>query len=170
MAKYFKDINTLEELRKQYKELLKRFHPDNPNGSTEATQEINTEYDKLFQTLKDKHDSKTADSQDSRSYYEDMKWDYEEDEKLREKLYKIIGFKNITILIIGNWIWCFNCYEYRKELKDLGFIYAGKKKAWHYHTEAFRKRSNKTLSVREMANYYGCTEVETVGKKLLKQA
>ena len=27
---YFKNVNTLEELRKQYKELLKQFHPDNP--------------------------------------------------------------------------------------------------------------------------------------------
>ena len=44
MAKYFKDVNTLEELRKQYKDLLKKFHPDNANGSTEATQEINTQF------------------------------------------------------------------------------------------------------------------------------
>ena len=41
---YFKNVNTLEELRKQYKELLKQYHPDNANGSTEATQEINAEY------------------------------------------------------------------------------------------------------------------------------
>lgn len=27
---YFKDVNSLEELRKQYKELLKKYHPDNP--------------------------------------------------------------------------------------------------------------------------------------------
>lgn len=46
--KYFKNVNTLEDLRKQYKELLKKFHPDNPEGSTEATQEINSEYDELF--------------------------------------------------------------------------------------------------------------------------
>ena len=32
--KYFNNVNTLEELRKQYKELLKKYHPDNPNGST----------------------------------------------------------------------------------------------------------------------------------------
>ena len=51
MAKYFKDVNTLEELRKQYRDLLKRFHPDNANGSTEATQEINAEYDRLFKVL-----------------------------------------------------------------------------------------------------------------------
>ena len=35
MSQYFKDVNTLEELRSQYKDLLKKFHPDNANGSTE---------------------------------------------------------------------------------------------------------------------------------------
>lgn len=29
MNTYFKNVNTLEELRKQYKELLKQHHPDN---------------------------------------------------------------------------------------------------------------------------------------------
>ncbi len=57
--KYFKNVETLEELRKQYKELLKKYHPDNPNGSTEATQEVNAEYDTLFKTLKDRHEHKT---------------------------------------------------------------------------------------------------------------
>lgn len=36
MKKYFNSPDSLEELRKQYKELLKKFHPDNPQGSTEA--------------------------------------------------------------------------------------------------------------------------------------
>lgn len=34
---YFKDFQTLDELRKQYKELLKKYHPDNENGSVEIT-------------------------------------------------------------------------------------------------------------------------------------
>lgn len=29
MNKYFNNVNTLEELRKQYKELLKKYPPDN---------------------------------------------------------------------------------------------------------------------------------------------
>ncbi len=29
MSKYFKDVNTLEELRRQYRDLLKKYHPDN---------------------------------------------------------------------------------------------------------------------------------------------
>lgn len=50
MAKYFINVNTLEELRKQYKELLKKYHPDN-GGSEEITKAVNAEYDKLFKVL-----------------------------------------------------------------------------------------------------------------------
>lgn len=64
MSKYFKDMNTLEELRRQYRDLLKTFHPDNANGSTEATQEINAEYDKLFKVLKNRHESKSAENKE----------------------------------------------------------------------------------------------------------
>lgn len=168
--KYFKDINTLEELRKQYKELLKKFHPDNPNGSTETTQEVNAEYDKMFQILKDKHDSK-AESQDNKSSYEDMKYDFAEDEKLREVLSKIITFTGINIEIIGNWIWIDgDTYSYKDEVKAMGFKWAREKKKWYFHTEAFRKRSHKKLSIDDIRNYYGSTEVETEGRKQIRQA
>lgn len=49
--KWFTGVKTVEELRKKYRELLKRFHPDTPNGSVEATQEINREYDLVFARL-----------------------------------------------------------------------------------------------------------------------
>ena len=103
---YFKNVNTLEELRKQYKELLKKFHPDNPNGSTKATQEINQEYERLFKLLKDRHDSKrTSDKEEKTSYYNNMKYDFSEDAKLRDVLNKVINFTGVTIEIIGEWIW-----------------------------------------------------------------
>lgn len=168
--RYFNNVETLEELRKQYKELLKKFHPDNPQGSTEATQEINTEYERLFKVLKDKHESKTAESENSKADFNKKYYDFAEDKALREMLNKIIGFNGVKIEIIGNWIWCFDSYGYRKELKELGFKYAGQKKAWYYHTEAFRKKGHKALSMDDIRNYYGSTEVETEGRKILKQA
>lgn len=168
---YFNNVGTLEELRKQYKELLKQYHPDNPNGSTEATQAINAEYDKLFQILKDKHNNKAADSDKGKSSYEDMKYDFSEDEKLREILQSIITFVGINIEIIGCWIWIDgNTYAHKDTLKGLGFKWAKEKKKWYFHTEAFRKRSHKTLSINDIRNYYGSTEVETEGRKQLKQA
>lgn len=62
MGKYFINVNTLEQLRRQYKELLKKFHPDN-GGSEEIMKAVNVEYDKLFKVLKDKHESKSTHDQ-----------------------------------------------------------------------------------------------------------
>ena len=170
MNTYFNKVNTLEELRKQYKELLKKHHPDN-GGDVADMQTINAEYDKLFKMLKDRHENnKTANSDKGNNDYNNMKYDFEEDEKLREMLNKIINFNGITIEIIGNWLWCFDSYGYRKELKELGFKYARNKKAWYFHTEAFRKRSHKKLSMQDIRDYYGSTEVESGQGKLLKQA
>ena len=168
---YFNNINTLEELRKQYRDLLKRHHPDN-GGDVSDMQEINAEYDRLFKLLKDRHESKSAGSKErnAKTDFDNMKYDFTEDAKLREMLNKIIHFDGITIEIIGNWIWCFDSFGYRKELKELGFKYAHNKKAWYFHTEAFRKRSHKKLSMEDIRNYYGSTEVETDGTKRLKQA
>lgn len=168
---YFRNVNTLEELRKQYKELLKQYHPDNANGSTEATQEINAEYDRLFKVLKDKHESKQTDNgNNAQSNYNANMYDWENDKALREVLEKIINFSGVDIEIIGQWVWVFNSYEYRKELKELGFKYASNKKAWYFHTEAFRKKGKKALSINDIRNYYGSTKVETEERKQLKQA
>ena len=170
---YFKNVNTLEELRKQYRDLLKKFHPDNANGSTEATQEINAEYDRLFKVLKDRHESKATGNTEDRSKadFNKMKYDFAEDQKLREVLQQIISFSGINIEIVGCWIWVDgNTYEYKDALKDLGFKWAREKKKWYFHTEAFRKRSHKKLSMDDIRNYYGSTEIETEETKRLKQA
>lgn len=168
---YFKNVNTLEELRKQYKGLLKKYHPDNATESTKATQEINAEYDRLFKVLKDKHESRhTSETDGAKADFNKKYYDFSEDQALRDMLNKIIGFNGVTIEIIGNWIWCFDSFGFRKELKELGFKYAGQKKAWYWHSEAFRKRSKKALSMDGIRSYYGSTEVKTEEKKLLKQA
>ena len=171
MNKYFKNVNTLEELRKQYKELLKQYHPDNANGSTEATQEINAEYDRLFKVLKDKHESKQTSTDGAKADFNANKYDFEADEKLREVLQKIISFENINIEIVGCWLWVDgDTYPYRNDLKEIGFKWASEKKKWYFHTDPFRKRSKRKLSMDDIRNLYGSTEVQTEQRKQLKQA
>lgn len=170
--KYFKNVETLEELRKQYKELLKKYHPDNPNGSTEATQEVNAEYDSLFKVLKDRHERKSEQTADTdKKSYEDMKYDFSEDEKLREVLQSVIYLSDITIELCGCWLWISgNTYQHREELKEHGFKYASKKKQWYWHGESFRKKGTKTLSMDDIRSYYGSTEVQTEEVKKIKEA
>lgn len=173
MARYFSNVSSLEQLRKQYRDLLKKFHPDNVNGSTEATQAINAEYDQLFRVLKDKHESKSTNDSGNHSTkqsdYNQNMYDWENDKALRETLQKIINFDGIEIEITGQWIWISgNTYSYKKELKDIGFKWASQKKQWYFHTEIFRKRSHKQLSMDEIRNYYGSTKVFTDTRVLLE--
>lgn len=62
MKDYFAGVKDIETLRKRYKELLRTYHPDNPNGSTEATQQINEQHDRLFAILSkgNKSDTQTT--------------------------------------------------------------------------------------------------------------
>ncbi len=171
MNTYFKNVQTLDELRKQYKDLLKKYHPDN-GGSEEATKAINVEYEKLFKILKDSHarqDTTDSNAESNHSSYgnsyDNMKYDFAEDELLREMLQKVIYLSDITIEIIGAWLWISgNTYHHRKELKELGFKYASQKKCWFWHSESFRKKSHRQLSMDDIRGYYGSTEVETNGR------
>lgn len=168
MTKYFENPKTLEELRKQYKDLLKKYHPDCPTGSTEATQQINAEYEQLFKLLKDNHDKSSCNASDKASAY-NSKYDWQEDEKLRDMLNKVIMFTGVTIEIIGEWIWITgNTYQYRKELKESGFKFAGQKKAWYWHSENYHKKSNKRLTMNDIRGYYGSTEIHSTGYMALE--
>lgn len=165
---YFKNIETLEQLRKAYKDLLKKHHPDN-GGSEETMKAINVEYEQLFKVLKNKHESKAAGTESNTS--ENVKWSFEEDEKLREVLQKIINFDGISIEICGSFIWVSgNTYQYKKAFKELGFMWASTKKMWYYKPETYIKKSHKALSMEDIRNYYGSTEVKTQAQKRLATA
>ena len=169
MNKHFENISTLEELRMQYKELLKLHHPDN-GGILEIMQEINAEYDRLFKILKNQHENNySSDNSSAENNYSNMKYDFAEDEKLREMLNKIIHFDSIDIELVGAWIWLSgNTYSCKKELKEFGFKWASQKKMWYWHSESFRKKSRKTLSMDDIRNYYGSTKVQTDSRVLLE--
>ena len=170
MGKYFENIRTLEQLRKQYKELLKLHHPDN-GGDLQIMQEINAEYDRMFKILKDQHENSSADSGTANADYNNMKYDFAEDEKLREILNRIIHFEGMDIELVGAWIWVSgNTYACKKELKELGFRWASQKKMWYWHSETFRKKSHKTLSMDDIRNYYGSTRVNNTDNMVLMQA
>lgn len=119
--KYFKNITTLEELRKEYRKLVKENHPDN-GGSEEAIKAINVEYEYYFNILKN-NDTKENEN----------KYNMTEDEMLRNVINAIINL-NIEIEICGSWIWVSgNTFGCKEELKRNNFKWASKKKMWYWH-------------------------------------
>lgn len=59
MAKYFKAIKSYDDLKDQYKKLLKVNHPDN-GGNVETMKKINVEYDALFTVWKNRKEAETG--------------------------------------------------------------------------------------------------------------
>lgn len=167
MKKYFNNVRTLSELRSQYKELLKRYHPDN-GGSEESTKAINVEYEELFKVLKNRHEN-SSDRKENNTEHQNMKYDFAEDAELRAALQKLICFGGIIIEICGSFIWVSgNTYQYKKEFKKFNFKWASQKKQWYWRPETYKKKSHKTLSMEDIRNYYGSTRVETNARILLE--
>ena len=116
----------------------------------------------MFKILKDRHTSQNHTANEKQfDSYNNMKYDFTEDALLKEMIQKVIHLSNIPSEIIGNWLWIGgNTYQYRKDLKEMGFKFAGKKKCWYWHSDAFRKRSHKVLSMDDIRSYYGSTSIE----------
>ena len=148
--KWFVNIKTIEELRKKYRELLKMYHPDNENGNVQITQEINSEYDFVFSILS---------KENSQSSYTQ-----EENEQFKAILNAIIGY-NMTIEIIGTWVWCFDCYPYKDQLKALGFTWCGKKKAWVWHSGEYRRYHKKEIPLNDIRSRYGSQKVKNKARQ-----
>lgn len=154
MNKYFAGVETVEELRKRYKELLKKHHPDN-GGNEETMKEINAKYDRLSAQMsrENKADGKST-TYDNKA----------EDKAFREVLNQIIRY-NMEIELIGRWIWCFNCYAYKDRLKELGFRYAPKKRAWTWHFGEFSRYHKGETSIDDIRAKYGSQKVTRQSKQ-----
>ena len=147
--KYFNNIHTLEELRKEYKRLVKQYHPDN-GGDPETIKAINAEYDQMFDRLKDS-DTSTNNSKNAK------RWDKEEDQKIREAINRIIHHENITIEIVGCWVWVSgNTYPVKSELKEAGYKFSGNRKSWYWHSDEQKRKGASKRSMDELKAFYGC--------------
>ena len=110
---YFNDVTTIEELKKLFKKLAVKNHPD-MGGSVETMQEINKQYKEMLEKLAISFNAK---NESSNRFYD---W---KNDKFSEVIEKIIHFTGMTIEVIGEWIWCTNSFQYKEQLKDLGFCF-----------------------------------------------
>jgi hypothetical protein len=138
---YFKNVSSIEELKKRYKELALKYHPDREGGDTATMQEINNEY-KYFcdhPTFEYKHEGDKADL----NIYPDV-------------INKIINLKGIVIELIGAWLWVSGeTKQHRTILKESGFWFAPKKQMWYFRPENFKSKNHKPKDINAIRNKYG---------------
>jgi hypothetical protein len=145
--------NTLESLKQAYKEKSKLYHPD-LNGNTEENLEmmklVNVAYDVLKNLDWTIDEAKEA-CQNETSI----------DEVILKKWQQVKTWVNVKCEVIGTWIWVSGgTYNYKAQLKDLGFKWSKNKQSWYWHSEFYRKYSRKKFSMEDIRSMFGSTELE----------
>lgn len=115
MYKYF---NSSKDLKKQYRELCKKLHPDH-GGNEEEFKKMMAEYEKIqLEGFKQQARQETGE---------------EIAPEVMEILKNIIHFHGLDIDVVGSWIWVSgNTYLYKEQLKELGFKWSSKRKKWYF--------------------------------------
>ncbi len=158
---YFKNVNSIEELKRQYKTLAFKHHPDR-GGKLEDMQRINAEYDELYKRVKNIHE--TA---DGKTYEKEKESDNSDvPDKFRDIINAIINF-DCVIELCGSWLWVFKAYEYRRQLKEMGFFYCSNKKAWAWTDTPSNNKYH--LSLEDIRRLHGSEIIKGDEEKTVEQ-
>lgn len=151
--KWFKDIHSLDDLRKLYKKLVIKYHPDN-GGSEDIIKEVNAEYDILFKQLKAGYEKSEA--YQKATERQKQAYDSEKDQKLRDMIIKLSRYPGLIIELCGVWLWVSgNTKAHKDELHRLGLHYARNKKCWYIHFDDFVKYGKHPTSMAYIRSKYG---------------
>ena len=144
ILKEFQDIEGINEAKKIYKTLAKKLHPD-IGGSEEDFKILNEIYNNLIE---------------HKIYFSNSS---KIDIELEKIISLILHFENISIELVGSWIWVSgDTKEIKDKLKELGFKWASKKKMWFYGE--MKKRNHKEQSLEDIKAKYGSETLKEVNK------
>lgn len=155
--KYFTNCKTAEELKKEYRKLAKQLHPD-LGGDTEEFKIMQNEYEIMWERLKNIHTNSNGETY--------TKETTETPQEFINIINVLISYLDISIEVCGSWLWITGNTKLHKEvLKNLKFRYAHKKQAWYYHTEPYRKKSKRELTLDEIRNMFGSEKYQSKQEK-----
>jgi hypothetical protein len=144
--KYFAGITNLDDLKNAFRELCKIHHPD-LGGDLRTMQEINAEYSRILATGNFDFGQSTA----------------EIEEAIRDIIERATVLDGLVIELCGRWVWFTGAtYKWKDQLKALGCLFAGKKKAWYWRpADEERKGGHKPMELDKIKEKYGAISFET---------
>ena len=148
MLKFFNGIKTLEELKKKYRELCMKYHPD-LGGDEETMKAINGEYDAVFPRVKNVHYSAKKEE-----YYE--RETNETSDMFKDIIERLIHMEGVVSEIVGSFIWLSgNTRTYKEQIKSMGFKWHSAKEMWYLAPAGYKRYGGREYSYKEICEMYG---------------
>lgn len=149
--RWFNNCRSIEDVKMEYRRLIKKYHLDiSGSDTTEQMKEINAEYNKAFELLKNVH--KTASGETYTAKTETR----ETPEEFKHIMEVLLTLEGVTVSLIGSFIWLSGLtYPHKETIKELGFRWSSGKRQWYY-TKDTRKRTGSNLSMDKIKERYGC--------------
>lgn len=149
-GKYFSNCQSLEDVKTTFKTLAKQLHPD-CGGNAELFKQMMTEYKTAFERWK--NCDNTSHSQQKNAA--------ETPEQYADIINQIIFFDGVQIEIIGSWIWLSgNTYQYKDQIKALGFFYSSSKKSWYYTGSTEKSYRRGRYSMNKLRERWGSQTIQ----------
>jgi len=161
---YFTNPQTLEELKKQYRALSMKHHPDK-GGNTATMQAVNAEYEVLFKKLKDIHQAA-----DGTVYTASAPSDETADQFIHI-IDTLMNLEGVLIEVCGRFLWLSgNTKVYKEIIKGLGFRWSFNKSAWYLAPEGYRRRSRRDWTMADIRMKFGSAATMSAGTVKMEEA
>ena len=150
----FRDCKCIEDVKKLFRELAKKLHPDN-GGDVKAFQKMKLEYEQAFNRFKNIHRNHEG------GYYE--KETTETAQEFADIIEKVINLDGIAVEICGDWVWItgHKTKDHKEIFKRCGFRWSQNKQAWYYHEGTYRRwHGRKSYTMDDIRTVYGSRKVK----------
>lgn len=147
---FFTECQCAEDLKKEYRRLAKKYHPDmNPDvDTTEIFKELQADFEQAFDYLKNVHFNASGEMYEKETE--------ETAAEFMNMINRLLIIPGIEIELCGSWIWITgNTKAVKDLLKEFGFRFSRNKLAWYFHREPYRKRSKKKMTLDDIRRMYG---------------
>lgn len=159
--RYFANIKTTEELKKEYKKLCLKLHPDK-GGSAAEFKAMQGEYEEAAKRIaRGEAAGNYRHNQKKDGTYKTAEEIYEEQTAFKAVIEKLINLEGLELEICGNWLWIGgNTYQWHAEIKEVGCKWAAKKQLWYWHAGEWVKKTKKVLTMDEIRDLHGSEKLK----------
>lgn len=150
MFKELEKATSLEELKKAYRKLAIKYHPDHFGDDGKTFIKLQETFEKLFNQLKNSDSKAWAHKNQTPSQF-------------MELIEKLMQFSDLEIEQIGAWLYVTGqgTFKAKEELKALKFWWSSKHKAWVYSGEQGKTQRKATkVNPRKV---YGSQKIASTG-------